>query len=73
MEPKRTKNVSTSGMEPGSVTTSEDASFEADIATNHAPRKMTFTENVILTIKVLAVAGFIMASLWGVNQWTSPK
>jgi hypothetical protein len=39
----------------------------------HAPRKITFTENVILTVKVLAVFGILGVALWGINMWTAPK
>ena len=73
MEPKRTNNVSTSVMKTGSTSVSEDAGFDAGMAGDHTPRKMTFTENLILTIKVLAIVGLIMAALWGANHWTSPK
>ena len=37
------------------------------------PRKPTFTENVIMTIKILAGFGFIGAALWAVNLWVAPK
>jgi hypothetical protein len=40
---------------------------------DHAPKQLTLAQNAILTIKVLAIAGLILASIWGVNQWTSPK
>ena len=39
----------------------------------HAPRKLTLAENIILTIKILAVAGVVIGMIWGVNLWTSPK
>jgi len=39
----------------------------------HAPRHLTAAENVILTIKVLAIAGVLIAALWGLNLWTSAK
>jgi len=45
----------------------------SDLADDHAPRKMTFRENVILTIKVLAVLGLLGTVLWGINFWTSPR
>ena len=38
---------------------------------DHAPRKLTFAENVILTMKVLAIAGLLIATLWGMNLWTT--
>jgi hypothetical protein len=34
------------------------------------PRKMTFAENVILTIKVLAGFGLFGAALWAIHLWT---
>jgi hypothetical protein len=40
-------------------------------STDHAPRKLTFAQNVILTVKVLGGAALILAALWGANQWTS--
>ncbi len=36
-----------------------------------APRKLTFAENVVLTVKVLVVAGLVLASLWGLSLWTA--
>jgi hypothetical protein len=39
----------------------------------HTPRKMTFVENVVLTIKVLAGFGILGAVLWGMSLWTSAK
>ena len=59
MEPKKKMNVSGPGV--------------AGTANNHAPRKMTFAENVILTVKVLVITALIMAVLWGATQWTSQK
>jgi hypothetical protein len=38
----------------------------------HAPRKLTFSENVLLTIKVLAIAGLLTAALWRISLWNSP-
>jgi hypothetical protein len=35
----------------------------------HAPHKVTFRENVMLTIKVLAIAGLLIAALWGISLW----
>ena len=40
-------------------------------ANAHAPRKMTFAENVLLTIKVLGTIGLLGAALWGMSLWTS--
>jgi hypothetical protein len=39
----------------------------------NGPRKMTFAENVILTIKVLAGFGVLGAALWGIDLWTAVK
>jgi hypothetical protein len=35
----------------------------------YAPRKLTFSENVILTVKVLVVFGLLGAAMWGVMVW----
>ena len=37
----------------------------------YEPRRLTFGENVKLTIKVLAGAGALIASLWGLDLLTS--
>ncbi|HXS98657.1 MAG TPA: hypothetical protein VN736_28870 [Candidatus Limnocylindrales bacterium] len=34
-----------------------------------APRKLTFAENAILTIKVLVGFGLLGAALWGITLW----
>ena len=39
----------------------------------HAPRKLTFAENLIVTIKILAGFGLLGAALWGIELWTSAK
>lgn len=44
---------------------------DTNVSTNHAPRKLTFTENLILTFKVLAGAALVLAALWGANHWAS--
>jgi len=38
---------------------------------NHAPRKLSLTENVVLTIKVLGGIAILLAGLWGINNWTA--
>jgi hypothetical protein len=43
------------------------------IVPDHAPRKLSFAENVVLTIKVLTVAAVLVAALWGINVWTSAR
>jgi hypothetical protein len=35
------------------------------------PQKLTFTENAILTIKVLAGFALLGGALWGLNLWTA--
>ena len=49
---------------------SERATTEAADNRN-APRKLTFAENSVLTVKVLAGAGLVLAALWGLSLWTS--
>ena len=71
MEPTKKTNVSTPGMKSGAAVTSDGPDFAGGVAEDHRPRKMTLAENVILTFKVLAIAGLIMASLWGISYWTS--
>jgi hypothetical protein len=39
----------------------------------HMPRKLTFAENAILTVKVLLGAGSVLIALWSLNLWTSPN
>jgi hypothetical protein len=39
----------------------------------HAPRVLTLTENIVLTVKVLAGAGLIGAGLWAASFWTAAK
>jgi hypothetical protein len=34
----------------------------------HAPRKVTLAQNIILSMKVLAVAGLLIAALWGISR-----
>jgi hypothetical protein len=41
--------------------------------TAYAPRKLSLSENVMLTIKILAIAGLILAALWGISEWASPS
>jgi hypothetical protein len=45
----------------------------ADDSDAYSPRKMTFAETVILTIKLLAGFGLLGAALWGVSLWTLAK
>jgi hypothetical protein len=46
---------------------------EMETAEPTALRKLTFAENAILTIKVLAGFAVLGAVLWGVNLWTSAR
>src|SRR5262249_45828849 len=46
---------------------------EAGAVHDHAPKKLTFAENLRLTIKVFAIAGLILAALWGANHWIAPN
>jgi hypothetical protein len=46
---------------------------QGDKTESHAPRKMTFTENLMLTVKVLAGFGLLGAALWGLNLWTAAR
>jgi hypothetical protein len=39
----------------------------------HAPRHLTFAENLKLTIKVLAMAALLIATLWGLSLWTAAE
>lgn len=56
----------------GATTGSADADSDSD-ASMHAPRNLTFAENVILTMKILGGAVLIIVALWGINQWTSGR
>ena len=55
-------------MEPTKKTTVSDGEGTAE---NYAPRKMTFADNLILTIKIFAIAGAILAAVWGIAGWQS--
>ena len=46
---------------------------KSDAADHHAPRNLSFSENVALTIKVLMGAVLLMAVLWGLNELVSVK
>lgn len=43
------------------------------VANAHAPGKMTFAENVVLTIKLLGGFGLAGAALWGLDLWISAR
>ena len=53
--------------------TGETASAAVEDTGAYAPRKLTLTESVILTIKVLAGFGLLGAALWGINLWIIPE
>jgi len=57
-------------MEQTKKTTGSDGGITAE---DYAPRKTTFAGNLILTIKLLAIAGATFAALWGIDQWNSAK
>jgi hypothetical protein len=49
---------------------------ETNTSTNigvHAPRKLTFSENVVLTLKLLAILGCLGAAIWGIEIWTAAR
>ena len=73
MEPTKKTNVSRPGMKSGATATADGPDFAGGVAEDHEPRKMTLAETVILTIKILAIAGLIMASLWGTSYWKSAQ
>ena len=37
------------------------------------PRKLTFRENVLLTLKLLVGFGILGALIWGIDLWKSMK
>ena len=39
----------------------------------HSPRKMTFAENVALTIKLLVGFALLGGALWGINLWKEAR
>jgi hypothetical protein len=43
----------------------------ASLDEQHLPRKLSFAENVMLTIKVLLGFGALGAALWGLSLWKS--
>ena len=61
------------GMKPGTEPAREAEGEIEDAVDTHAPRRLTFAENVILTVKVLAGFGLLGAALWGINLWTAPR
>ena len=53
--------------------TRPDVSEDAPEDEVHAPRPLTLTENLVLTLKVLAGLGLLGAALWAANLWTAAK
>jgi hypothetical protein len=53
--------------------TNTPKSDAADVGAERMPRKLSFAENVVLTVKVLAGFGLLGAALWGVSLWTSVR
>jgi hypothetical protein len=45
--------------------------MENETSTPGEPRKMTPAQNIILTVKLLAVIGAMIATLWGLNLLVS--
>jgi hypothetical protein len=50
-----------------------ETEIDGAAAVDHAPRKMTFAENVVLTAKVLGGFGLLGAALWGIGLLTSAR
>jgi hypothetical protein len=68
VDSKTQKKIANSNVTTGSP----DADFsECAMAKSYAPDKLTFKDNVVLTIKILAIAGSLLAALWGLSAWTS--
>ena len=62
------------GIERGQQGETRLAEAEAAGVTDaNASRRMTFAENVILTIKVLAGFGLVGAALWGISLWKAMR
>ena len=51
--------------------TRPDVSKDVPADDAHAPRPLTLTENIALTLKVLGVIGLLGAALWAANLWTA--
>ena len=39
----------------------------------YTPRKMTFSENLTMTIKILVGFGLLGVALWGISLWTEAR
>jgi hypothetical protein len=53
--------------------TRPDVSEDAPANETHAPSPMTFAENIVLTLKLLAGLGLVGAGLWAANLWTAAR
>ena len=53
--------------------TRPDVSEDAPAEDTHVRRHLTLAENIVLTVKVLAVMGLLGAALWAANLWTAAK
>ena len=49
------------------------ASEDAPAKDTHAPRPLTFAENVVLTVKVLTGVGLLGTALWATNLWIAAR
>ena len=49
------------------------ASQDAPAEDAHAPRRLTPTENILLTLKVVGGLGAVGAVLWAANLWIVAK
>lgn len=58
-------------MKPGKMQNVPQQAQDDATAAPHAPRKLTFAENAVLTIKVLAGAALLLGAIWGINTWTA--
>ena len=47
--------------------------IETDGSEAHAPHQLSFTENAVMTVKVLVGLGLIGAAVWGIDVWTSGR
>ena len=56
--------------EPNQRTQGRPSAPETDTP---GPRKLTFQENVILTIKVLVGFAVLGGAIWGINVWKSAR
>ena len=61
-------------MKANDINTSRQQAEIADAGVDgNAPGHLSFRENVILTIKVLAIAGTIIGGLWAINGLVAAK